>query len=139
MRQTATRSARARQRAGRSALGWVCGAFVALQLIVVTVLPPQVRGVVAGLLTMLTVVGVLVVAMEASFKRAGMRAAESSARLAEAPRRPRERVSPLIQRAYYLARHNVPASHIAGSCQIPEAFAVLIVDDVRRSGLKSEF
>ena len=133
MGDTATNSLRSRRRAGSVRLRWICGAFVALQISVVTMMPPNLRGITAGLLTMVTIVTLIVVAMEVSFKRAAVRADEAAARSADLPRRPRERVSPLIQRAYHLARGGAPASHIAASCDVPEAFAVLIIDDVRRA------
>lgn len=141
MGDTATNVERTRRRAGSMRLVRVCVAFVALQVAVVTVMLAHARGVTAGLLTMVTVVVVITVAMEASFKRAEVRAAEAAprsgsragSRAGELPRRPRERFSPLIQRAYYLARNDSSASHIARSCDIPEAFAVLIIDDVRRT------
>jgi hypothetical protein len=133
MRDTATDSVRSHRRADGFRLAGICGAFVALQITVVTMMPPRLRGVTAGLLTMVTVVGVIVVAMEVSFKRAAMRAADATARPAGLPRRPRERVSPLIQRAYYLARRDASAPLIARTCDVPEAFAALIIDDVRRT------
>jgi hypothetical protein len=134
MSQAATSSARSRRRAGGIRLRWICGAFVVLQIIVVTVMPPRARGVTAGLLTVLSIVAVLVMALEASFKRAAERAAAASTRVTEPSRRTRERGSPHMQRAYYMARNGESASHIARSCEIPEAFAVLIVDEVRRAG-----
>lgn len=137
MRDTATDSVRPRRRTGPAQLGWICGAFVALQILVVALLPPHLRGITAGLLTMVTIVAVIAAAMEISFQRAGARASRPAAGTAGTtalPRRPRERVSPLIQQAYRLARSSAPASHIADSCEIPEAFAALIIDDVRRAG-----
>jgi hypothetical protein len=133
MRDAATDSERSRRRTGRKWLFGICGAFVALQILVVTLLPPHARSIAAGLLTMVTVVVLITVAMEVSFKRAEVRATEGTAYVAPRPRLPRERASPLMQRAYYLARHDASASHIARSCDIPEAFAVLVIDDVRRS------
>lgn len=137
MRDDAMEWARAEQRVGRIWICWICGVFVALQITIVAFMPPHARWITSGLLTMVTIVAVITVAMEASFKRAAARAAVAAADagVADEPRfrRPRERVSPLIQRAYYLARGDQSASHIAGSCDIPEAFAALIIDDVRRT------
>jgi len=127
MRDTATNSMRSRRRAGSARLGWICGAFVVLQITVVTLMPPRLREITAGLLTMVTIVAVIVVAMES------VSSDEAAARSADLPRRPREGVSPLIQRSYHLARSGAPASRIATSCDVPEAFAVLIIDDVRRA------
>lgn len=127
MRDTATNSMRSRRRAGRARLGWICGAFVVLQIAVVTLTPPRLREITAGLLTTVTIVAVVVVAREVGFKR------RAAARGAGLPRRPREGASPLVQRAYHLARSGAPASRIATSCDVPEAFAVLIIDDVRRA------
>jgi hypothetical protein len=72
------------------------------------------------------------VSTEAGFRRSERERA-ADARAGKLARRPREHVSPLIQRAYHLARDDQSASHIAGSCDIPEAFARLIIDDVRQA------
>src|SRR3954470_9883271 len=105
MRDTATNSQRPQRRSGGTLLGGMLGAFLALQITVLMLMPPHVRGITAGLLTMVTIVALIVVAMEGGFKRAAERAAEATARAAEPPpRRPRGQVSPLIQRAYRLAR-----------------------------------
>ncbi|MFL6113563.1 MAG: hypothetical protein ACJ786_19695 [Catenulispora sp.] len=110
-----------------------CTALVALQITIVTLVPAHLRAITAGLLMMMTIAAVIVVAMEVSFKRAAVRAAEATARLTDRPRQPRGQVSPLIQQAYDLARSDASAAYIARNCEIPHAFATLIVDDVRRT------
>lgn len=137
MRDNAEDSLRSHRRSGTFRLAGICGAFVALQITVVTVLPPQKRGVTAALLTMMTIVVLIVVAIELALKRAAERPAEEAAApLAGRPRRADEQVSPLIQQAYHLARREAPPSYIARRCEIPQALAVLILDDVRRTARK---
>ena len=126
-------SARSQRRADSSGLGAVCLAVVVAEIMVVAVMPPHARYIMAGLLTMVTAVPLLAVAMDGSSKRAERAERVAEAGAASLPRRPRERVSLLVQRAYYLARDGQSTSFIAGSCDIPEAFAALIVDDVRRT------
>jgi hypothetical protein len=103
-----------------------------LQIVAVVVTPPHLRWITAGLLAMATIAAVLALAIEASFRRAAARTAEATTRAADL-RGSSEPISPLLQRAYYLARNGSPASRIAGACDIPEAFAALIIDDVRRT------
>ena len=134
MRDAATESVRPQRRSGSAQLGTICCVFVAVQILVMMFVPFHLRAIVAALLTVATFMVVVVVALEASFKRAEARAAQATARVPDLPRRrPRERISPHIQRAYRLARNDASASLIAGCCEIPVAFAVLIIDDVRRN------
>lgn len=118
---------------GRAPLATICCAFVAVQILVVAFVPLNLRVITAGLLTVAAFMVVVIVALEAGFKRAEARAAQATAGVPDLPRRrPRERISPHIQRAYRLARDDASAPLIAGCCDIPVAFAVLIIDDVRR-------
>lgn len=136
MRDAAAESVRPQpqRRSGSAQLGAICCVFVALQILVMMFVPFHLRAIAAGLLTVATFMVVVVVALEASFKRAEARAAQATARVPDLPRRrPRERISPHIQRAYRLARNDASAALIAGCCEIPVAFAVLIIDDVRRN------
>lgn len=134
MRDAAMKSSRSRQRSGIGPLGTICCVFVAMQILVMMFVPFHLRAIAAALLTVATFMVVVVVALEASFKRAEARAAQATARVPDLPRRrPRERISPHIQRAYRLARNDASAVLIAGCCDIPVAFAVLIIDDVRRN------
>jgi hypothetical protein len=110
----------------------ICAAFVVAEVTVLSVVPPQGRWIMAGMLAAVTAVLLIAVSMEAGFRRSERERA-ADARAGKLPRRPREHVSPLIQRAYHLARDDQSASHIAGSCDIPEAFARLIIDDVRQA------
>lgn len=130
----AAETERLRRRSGMGPFGTICCVFVAMQILVMMFVPFHLRAIVAGLLTVATFMVVIVVALEASFKRAEARAAQATARVPDLPRRrPRERVSPHVQRAYRLARNDASAALIAGCCDIPHAFAVLIIDDVRRN------
>jgi cobalamin biosynthesis protein CobD/CbiB len=126
-------SARSQRRADSSGLGAICLAVVVAEIMVVAVMPPHARYIMAGLLAMVTAVPLLAVAMDGRSKQAERAERVAKAGAANPLRRPRERVSLLVQRAYYLARDDQSASFIAGSCDIPEAFAALIVDDVRRT------
>jgi hypothetical protein len=132
-RDTAAESVGSRRRVVRTRLGGTCGAILASQVVIVALMPSGLRWITVGLFATTTIMALTVVALEISFRRAAARFSEAVLRIVEV-RGPLERLSPLVQRAYYMARRGWPASFIAGSCDIPEAFAALIIDDVRRSG-----
>jgi hypothetical protein len=132
MRETATDSVRSRRRVGRTRLSTICGATLVPQIITVALVPPHLRWAATALLAVTTFTVTIVLAVEISFSHAAVQAAGAAAARAD-PRGPSEPINPLIQRAYYMARHDLPASHIAKTCDIPEAFAALIIDDVRQA------